>query len=285
MKKYISLFVFLSLFLTNGIVYAEDEEVKNKVEDEVKVEVEDKDKSGFKLMKEEREQKRENIKNEIELMKEKREQDKEKVKTEIEKAHQKFQNQMELKRAELKEKSIANRERLKDKLKIIKNEKKQNLVLNISDNIEKINIKATDRLGSLLGKIENALLNIKERADKANANGSNVDEVYTLITKAEVSIAEARASISTQIGKTYKIEITDESTLKSTIQTIRDVFHQNIKVVQEKVKIVHEAVKTTAQSLGAIINLDDESESESEIKNETGISTITTSTTTGTTIE
>jgi hypothetical protein len=276
MKKYISLFVFLSLFLTNGIIYAEDEEVENKVEDEARVEVEEKDKSGFKLMKEERKQEREKIKNEIELMKEKREQDKEKVKTEIDKAHEKFQNQMELKRVELKEKSIANREQLKEKLKTIKNEKKQNLVLNISDNIEKINIKATDRLGGLLEKIENALLNIKERADKAKADGSNVDEVYTLITKAEVSIAEARASISTQIGKTYKIEITNESTLKSTIQTIRDGFHQDIKIVQEKVKLAHEAVRATAKSLGMIINLnDDENTTGEEESSET--TTITTS--------
>lgn len=307
MKKYISLFVFLSLILTSGVVYAESntgseaekietdskqeseiekvkqerdllrEQEKNKLEimKQEREKAKEADKSGLELLKQEREQQREKVKNEIESMKVKREQEREKVQTEISKNHEEFQKQIEIKRAELKEKSIANREQLKEKLKTIKDEKKQNIVLSISDNLEKINIKATDRLESLLEKIEIVLLNTKDRADKAKASGVNVDEVYTLISKAEVSISEARTSITTQIAKTYKVEVTDESKLKGTMQTIRDRFQADIKVVQDKVKLAHEAVRAVAKSLGSIMNQNNNDNSESEVDDKTKTPTTT----------
>jgi len=180
-------------------------------------------------------------------------QEREEFREQAQQNKEEFKNKMAENREQIREKLMANREALKTKLQTIKNEKKQNAVLNVSDNIEKINEKATDRLSNLVDNIENVLENIQTRTDKAKADGINVASVEDAIDQAKKIIGEARDAISVQTTKEYIINVTDEKTLKEVVKAVRDTFHADIKAVQEKVKLAHEAVRNSAQTLASVI--------------------------------
>jgi hypothetical protein len=165
-----------------------------------------------------------------------------------------FKAKLSAQREQLKEKITTNREALRIKLQTIKNEKKQNSVLKISDNIEKINERATDRLEMLVNNIEKVLNNIQTRTDKAKESGIDVTSVQSTIDNAKTAISEARDAINTQSQKVYTINVTDEKTLRATVKTVRDIFHADIKAVQEKIKLAHEAVRASAKALAKVIS-------------------------------
>ncbi len=192
-------------------------------------------------MKDKREIKKEEFKNRIKARKEEMKNRKESFKAELE-------HKREVKKEELNNK----REELKGKLKRIKNKKKEGSVLRISDQIEKINIKATDRLSNFTEKIDSILGKIMEQTDLMESRGLEVAGIRTAISVASSSIDEAKTAIATQAGVVYTIEVADEATLRSTVKIVRDNFHSDIKALHEQVKKSYESIRDAIKVLSGV---------------------------------
>ncbi len=230
MKKYIiSLFV-LGLIVINGFVYAEET-----------TQTENQEPPKPALFREQQKEKVQNAKKE-----------REETRVELKNEREEFKNRLEEKRQEMKTNILANRDALKIKLQKIKSVAKQNSVLIISDNIEKINSNTTNRFNNLVDQIEKILNNIKIRVEEKSQKGIDISAVTLAIENAKNKITEVRVAINEQGTKSYILEVTDETTLKTKIKSTRDSFHSDLKVVQEKIKIVHEAVRTAAKELGKL---------------------------------
>lgn len=139
----------------------------------------------------------------------------------------------------------------------IKDADKKGRIENIAKNIPELNVRLTERFSKIVDSIEAALIAIESRTDKAAANNVDVTTVRTAIATAKTAIADARTAIATQVGKTYPIAITSETTAKSVIEATRNAFRTDIKAVHAKVKAAHEATKKAAAALRTIKGVDD----------------------------
>lgn len=184
------------------------------------------------------------------------------------------------KREEYKKESDANKEQYrlkvvemkanyKEGLKNIKNEDKKISVEKIVDRIQELNTKTTDNLSDKIDQIENVLVSIKSRIDKAENKGLDVSSVKIEVGKAEATITLAREAISAQAKKVYEVNITDEANLKTEMKNLRDTFSNDIKAVHAVIKVAHVAVRDTATTLAKIPKIDDDAENdENEVTNE-----------------
>ncbi|MDQ5931017.1 MAG: hypothetical protein QG674_183, partial [Patescibacteria group bacterium] len=109
----------------------------------------------------------------------------------------------------------------------------------------------------VVSKIETALVSIESRTDKAATAGLDVASVRTLIASAETAIADARAAIVVQVGKTYTVSITSDTTAKSTLESTREAFRADIKAMNLKIKVAHDATRKAAEALKAIPKIDE----------------------------
>ena len=112
-----------------------------------------------------------------------------------------------------------------------------------------------------INKIENVLVSIKSRINKANEKGLDVSSLSSFVIKAEAAIKVARDAVATQIKKTYTVTVPDEAGLKGVMKALRDTFKTDIKAVREKVKLAHQAVRDTATTLAKIPRIDEDSAS------------------------
>ena len=246
MKKYLtSMLVIGSLLFLGGIVYAEDSTSVNTNSD-ASINTTNTMKPIFKTKQRPEQPKIQQRSEETVKVRQQLQNDVKNIRTEL-------QNKLMLNREEVKNKAEAKRAELKTKLQVIKNEKKQKIVLNISDKITEMNVKATDRLSILLGNIDKILAVIKDKTDQISTNNDkDTTTVKTKISAATDLIVKAKADIEAQAGKTYTINVTDESTLRANVKATRDEFQSDIKSVQASVKDAHEAVRASAQALAEI---------------------------------
>jgi hypothetical protein len=148
--------------------------------------------------------------------------------------------------------------KFKEELMKIKDENKKIRVENIADNITELNTKISNRSIEKINKLEEILITIESRADKATANNINLVNIRALISTAESAIADARLAITTQAGKAYTVSITNEATIKTSLQTTRDLLKKDIDIMNIKIKVAHEAVRKTSKALKATPKVNDE---------------------------
>lgn len=167
-----------------------------------------------------------------------------------------FKEEFEARKDEVKAKREEAKEKFQESLKKIKDEAKRAKVETIANTIPEINIKTTDRASEQVKKIETVLVAIESRTDKAAASGIDVSKVRALISSAETAIASARAAIVVQVGKTYSVTIVSDTTVKSTLETTRDGFRADVKIMNTAIKAAHEATRKAAEALKTIPNID-----------------------------
>ncbi len=148
--------------------------------------------------------------------------------------------------------TLAMKAKFKEGLDKIKDEKKKIRVENVANNINELNIKITTKSSENINKIEEVLISIESRTDKATANGIDVANIRSLITTAESAISEARTAITNQTAKTYPVTIVDESTIKTSLQTARDLLRKDVELMNIKVKTAHESTRKVADALKVI---------------------------------
>lgn len=255
---------------------------------------------GLKMLNQEREQNMEDIKakmqNTLQERKDLTQEQKDNIKSQVKELSDKqkeiietikikreeFKNQMELNKETLKAKIEEARATLKTNLLKIKDERKQGIVENIADRITELNATLTERLSSRVDQIEGVLAGIKSRTDKAEKAGLDVTAVKESITKVEDAISKARASILSQSEKSYTINITTETALKTDVTKTRDSFKADIKATEDMVKKAHEQIVLTAKALAQIPKVD---EAEVEVEASTESTTSTSSENASTTTE
>lgn len=237
-----SILIILSLML-GYVVYAEETTNTNTGENEIKSNEFKNEVKGIRdEVKVNLEENKTQLEQMLQLVRTKREE----FKTEFEAGKE----QAKLKIAEMKT-------NFKESLKNIKNENKKISAEKIVDTIQGLNTKTTDNLSNKIDQIENVLVSIKSRISKAESNGLDVSSVKIEVGKAEVAIVLARESISTQAGKVYTVNITNEAGLKAEMKKLRDTFSKDIKAVYVIVKSAHKAVSNTATTLAKIPKIDE----------------------------
>lgn len=168
-----------------------------------------------------------------------------------------FKEEFEARKDEVQAKREEARAKFQESLKKIKDEAKRAKVESIATTIPELNVTLTTRASERVTQIETVLVAIESRTDKAATAGIDVSGVRTRIASAETAIASARAAIVVQLGKTYAVTITSDTTAKGTLEATRNAFRSDIKIMNTAVKAAHDATRKAAEALKAIPKIDD----------------------------
>lgn len=215
---------------------------------------------------------KENVKNEAKDIKEISKEKIQNLINEATKTKTDFINETKLIREEAKNKIEEIKNKFKENLNIIKDENKKKSTENIINSINNLNIRSTDQLTDKLNQIDNVLISIESRIQKAEDGGLDASKVKELVLKAKESISSSKKIVLSQSEKIYTITIVDEASLKTKVKEVRDQFKTDIKTVREAVVSTHESVKNVATKLAQIKGIN----SVDEVDEETTINTTTT---------
>jgi hypothetical protein len=163
-----------------------------------------------------------------------------------------FKGDLDAKRAAMASTTASIRANFKADLEKIKDENKRMKVEKVGNNLIELNTKITEKSAERINKIEEVLISLESRADKAALEGLNMTNVLAHIANSEAIIAEARLAISTQATKTYTVAITDEATAKASLQTSRDLLKKDIEVMNTKIKAAHDATKKAVEAFKVV---------------------------------
>lgn len=169
-----------------------------------------------------------------------------------------FKTQLEAKKTEVKQKVEAEKSALQEKLKALKDERKKQTVLNVSDQLQKVNGEYLDKMTKVADNLSEVLRGISSRADKAALEGRDVSAIRADIAEAEAAITAARSFISVQAGKTYAIQVTTEANLKTDVSAARESLKTDLGIVKESVQKAREAVQKAATDLGKVPQVNQE---------------------------
>ncbi len=203
---------------------------------------------------------RQDLKNKQDKLKSEAEETRKRLKKEAEakredlkKRKEEFDRAIKIKKEKVKEEIETERESLKIRLEKIKDERKKESVEKIDQRIDALNEKMMRHFSSVLNKLEDMLIKITERADRASVErGLDVSSVRSSIDNAHVVIASARSAIESQLGKTYAVSITTEENLRIDVGKTRQVFGADLAKVRDSVKSAHSAVKDAVVALAQI---------------------------------
>ena len=165
---------------------------------------------------------------------------------------QEFETKVETKKEEFKRNVEAKKEELKKKLEIVKDEKKKQTVEKLDEKMREINDKRVSQLTEKITHLDEILVKISSRADKVEANGTDVSVVRVAIINAETVIASARTAVANQASKIYVVTINSEENLKSDVGATRQKLQADLSIVNEALKKALESVKMASQSLSSL---------------------------------
>jgi hypothetical protein len=248
MKKNIIFTLLILLTLTFGVSIVSADDLRPKVREDIK-ELREKNRDDIKKVREDFQVTLKERKASTSLIiKEKREN----MIQAVQEKREIFKDEIMSLREENKIKIEEKRTQLKNNLEVIKDEKKKIRIENVSKYISDLSVKFTAKSTTVIDKIEAALLAIESRTDKVNLTGVDVSAVRSLISSADTAIADARAALTNQISKTYTVTGTDEATIKTSLQSNRDLLKKDIEIVNTKIKAAHEAIRKAHNSLRVI---------------------------------
>lgn len=179
-------------------------------------------------------------------------------KANLQKEREAFKQKVETAKEEAKQKREVQKAELKTKLEKIKDEKKKAAVGRLDNRFTEINAKQTNHLLKTLTRLEELLGKVSARADKAATNGKDVSSVRMRIEQAKTVIASARTALESQLKKTYLIQVTDETQLKSAVATAREALNKDLKAAREAVQTAHKAVVDATRNLKGVPKVDEE---------------------------
>ncbi len=149
------------------------------------------------------------------------------------------------------------REELQTKLQNIKDEKKQQIITRIDENMNSLNERITSNFATAIEKMEVILANIATRADKVSITGANTSEIRAKIQTVTDLISSAREALRIQTGKTYGITIESEDTAKSNIQVVKNQLVDDLQKIRESIQTIKQAIKEIADELATIPNINE----------------------------
>lgn len=171
---------------------------------------------------------------------------------EMEKRKGELKNRMEQMRDDLKASIDAKRAELTDRLRNIKDARKKKVVERIDRRLDELNERMTNHFLAVLSQLEDVLMRINERTDKAEEKGVNVSSVRTAIEVAHKAITDARVAVEAQARKMYKVEVNTEAKLKADVGKARQALHVDLTAVREKIKAVRDTVHQAALAFAKV---------------------------------
>ncbi len=145
------------------------------------------------------------------------------------------------------------KQEFEEKIQGIRDEQKRILANRIHDKVYDIQDRTIENFNKTLNKLDTIVANISTRADKAESEGFNVENVRSAVSNAESRIAEARESVKTALGKGYSPEGTNLETLREEFHSIRDELKNDLENVRNMVRSAHEAARSAAEELTRIL--------------------------------
>ena len=146
------------------------------------------------------------------------------------------------------------REAFEEKMKAMKDTRKQAILERLDERISNLNDRHTERLDAHVTRLTEILEKIKTKVETLKTDGEEVEAVETAIEEAEVAIEAARTLVDAQVEKEYVIEFTTESQIKAEATKVNTLFKTDIKALHESVKSAHKEVVDAAQALAKARN-------------------------------
>ncbi len=158
----------------------------------------------------------------------------------------------------------ARREEFQTKLEEMKDIRKQAMIERVDEKISNFNEKHTTKLQNGLTRMQAVLDKVETRASSESAKGVDVDEVEAAVEEAQTAIDAAQEAITTQLEKEYVIDLTDETSIRSSAKELFTEFRTDLKAVHELVKDAHTAVVKAARTLpkSIVTSVEDNSSSD-----------------------
>lgn len=184
------------------------------------------------------------------------------VKQRLEKARTERQQKIDLFRQRVQTTTTIkqqNREEFKEKLETIRDERKQEIVSKIDENLAKLNSKWVAQWNTALERLNQIVAKIETRAEAAASEGKDVARVQENISAAKTAINAAQDAVNTQSEKIYTITITTEQNLGQDVRTTINLFHNDIKNTKDAVDA---AKRATVTALTSLKNAAEENENE-----------------------
>lgn len=200
---------------------------------------------------------RKNVQAERETLRQNLQEQREVLRREMSEERDAFKAEVEQKREALQARIKTERDQLKERLKTVRDERKKAAVERIDAEIARLNERMVKHFTAVLDKLADLLGRVSTRASKAEERGLNVSAVRTAITAAETAIANARAAVSAQAGKTYRVTISTEAALKADVGKTRQALQADLKSVREAIRLAHDAVRKAATTLAQIPRVDE----------------------------
>lgn len=163
-----------------------------------------------------------------------------------------IKQEFEAKREEAKASFETQKEVLKEKISAIKDQKKQETVSRLNENINELNKKKTEEFSKVVARLEGIWASIQNKATRAAANGAEVGFISEAQSQVDSLFSAAKDSLNQQTGKSYELNITTEDNLKTDIGQVRQTLESDLKAVREKIGAIKDMLYREANQLNQV---------------------------------
>jgi hypothetical protein len=137
-------------------------------------------------------------------------------------------------------------------LEKLKNQKKAQSAIKISDTLNSINQKRTDQLTKYLANLTSILEKIQGRVNEASASGKDITPAQAEINFAQGSITNSQSAVDAQKIKDYTVSATSEAQLRVSAQTQKDALMSDLKNLEKLIRDTKQTVITAASASAAL---------------------------------
>lgn len=140
-------------------------------------------------------------------------------------------------RQEILDEALKHREEFRQRVANIKDEKKQQILINIDERFLNVNEKWTTHWNAVLDRLTEILAKIETKYPSADT------------AAAKAAIESARAEVTLQAEKTYEMDLTDEENVRVEVKAQLALFKQDLRAVETEVKAAREEVVKVYRNL------------------------------------
>jgi len=180
------------------------------------------------------------------------EQKREEVRNKLQENQQRIQQIRE----EVQQRVEQKRQEIQQKLERIRNNQKRQTAERIHSRLLETRERTLMNFNNALDRMETVLTNITTRADKAQSEGKNIEEVETLVSNAQDKVTQARERVQNIFQKEYQLEFSNEEQLRESFQNVRDEVYTDLSGVRDTINDVRDTTESAADALNQILESD-----------------------------
>ncbi len=163
----------------------------------------------------------------------------------------KLNQKAEIRKENIQEKIASRTAVLKEKLAAFKDQQKAQIAERINANLNAINQNQTSQMQRHLDLMATILGKLESRVNEGAPDVKNSTAAQAAITEAKDTIATASAAVSEQTQKTYTIQVTTESRIRTAAKTQRDKLHKDLQTTRKAVIDAKQAVANAIRTAKA----------------------------------